>query len=289
MQYQIFTDATADMSETMRKGLPAIEVIPMEIDLEGTARTYGPGGDLTAKEFYALLREGSFATTSQINPEVYQSAFEPVLKSGRDVLYLCFSSALSSTIETARMCAAGLAESYPDREIKIVDTRAAAVGEGFLVCEAARRQSEGATLSELAAWVEEHRLEVCHWFTVDTFEHLKRGGRVSAATAAVGTLLQIKPLLHVDGEGALKPVERPRGRKKANEAQIARMSKGWDSALSRRVAIGHGDVPEEAEKLKSAVAARFPDAEIEVVEISPNIGAHTGPGILALVFWGSER
>lgn len=289
MQYQIFTDATADMTENMRRGLPAIEVIPMEIDLDGEAHTYGPGGDLTARAFYAALRAGKYATTSMINPAVYRAAFEPHLRAGRDVLYLCFSSALSGTIEMARMCAAELAQAYPDRDIAIVDTLAAAPGEGLLVCEAARRQMEGATLSELAAWVTRHRLEACHWFTVDTFEHLKRGGRVSAATAAVGTLLQIKPLLHVDAEGALKAAEKPRGRKKAIEAQIARMEKGWDSAFTKRVVVGHGDAPEEAERLRAAIAQRFPEAEIDVAEINPVIGAHTGPGILALVFWGTER
>ncbi len=289
MQYQILTDATADMTERMKSGLPAIGVIPMQIDLDGQSYTYGPGGDLSARAFYEALRAGKYATTSMINPEVYKAAFEPHLRAGRDVLYLCFSSALSGTIDMARMCAAELSEAYPGREIVIVDTLAAAPGEGFLVCEAARRQLEGATLSELAAWVTKNRRKVCHWFTVDTFEHLKRGGRVSAATAAVGTLLQIKPLLHVDETGALKAAEKPRGRKKAIEAQLARMAKGWDSAYTRRVVVGHGDAPEEAEKLEAAVAARFPEAEIDLVEINPIIGAHTGPGILALVFWGTER
>lgn len=289
MQYQILTDATADMTPGMQEGLPAVQVIPMEVDLGGEVRTFGPGGDMSARAFYAALRGGQFATTSMINPDVYRASFEPHLKAGRDVLYLCFSSALSGTIEMARMCAGELSTAYPARQVVIVDTRAASAGEGMLVCEAARRQMEGASLSELAAWVTRHRLEVCHWFTVDTFEHLKRGGRVSAATAAVGTLLQIKPLLHVDEAGALKAADKPRGRKKAIEAQIARMEKGWNSAFSRRVAVGHGDAPEEAEKLKAAVADRFPEALVEVFEVNPIIGAHTGPGILALVFWGSER
>ncbi len=289
MQYQIITDANADMTEGMQQGLPAIEVIPMDIDLSGEARTCGTGGNITTREFYAALRGGKFATTSMINPEVYRSAFEPVLKSGRDVLYLSLSSALSSTIEIARMCAAELEAAYPGRLVVVVDSLAASAGQGVLACEAARRQKEGATLSELAAWITKHRLEVCHWFTVDTFEHLRRGGRVSAATAAMGTLLQIKPLLHVDNEGALKAVERPRGRKKAIEAQLARMAKGWNPNFSKRVVVGHGDAIEDANKLAAAISALYPDAEIEMVEINPIIGAHTGPGILALVFWGSER
>lgn len=289
MNYQIFTDATADMTREMVRGLPPVEVIPMEIDLSGDACTYGPGGTITAQKFYAALRGGKYASTSQINPTVYRHAFEPHLRAGRDILYLCFSSALSSTIETAELCMAELRLEYPERKLVLIDTRAAAIGEGFLVMEAARRQGEGLELGALAEWVVANRLKICHWFTVDTFEHLKRGGRVSAATAAVGTLLQIKPLLHVDELGALKAAEKPRGRKQAIEAQIAHLAKGWDRGFSKKIGIGHGDAPEEAEKLRAAVLDRFPDAEIYVSEINPVIGAHTGPGILALIFWGSER
>ncbi|MGI6240208.1 MAG: DegV family protein [Christensenellales bacterium] len=289
MSYQLFTDATADLTPGMMRGLPAVEIIPMEIELDGEIRRYGPGGDLEARDFYAALRGGKYASTSQINPAVYRAAFEPHLRAGRDVLYLCFSSALSSTIETASVCMGELRQEYPDRKIMLVDTRAASAGEGFLVCEAARRMAQGETIDALAQWVIANRFSVCHWFTVDTFEHLRRGGRVSAAVAAMGTLLQIKPLLHVDETGALKAAEKPRGKKQAVEAQLARMKKGWDRSISPMVAVGHGDAPAEAEKLRGLVAERFPDADIHVYEINPVIGAHTGPGILALVFWGNER
>ena len=140
-----------------------------------------------------------------------------------------------------------------------------------------------------AAWVEENRLKICHWFTVDSFDHLKHGGRISAAAAAVGTMLQIKPLLHVDDEGKLRVAEKPRGRKQAIRTQIAHMKEGWTPEMGRLVVIGHGDCPEDAEQLRQAVLREFPDADIRTAYIGPIIGAHTGPGMLALIYWGANR
>ena len=165
----------------------------------------------------------------------------------------------------------------------------AAVGEAMLVREAARRQQEGLTIEELAAWVEENRLKICHWFTVDSFDHLKHGGRVSAAAAAVGTMLQIKPLLHVDEEGKLRVAEKPRGRKQAIRTQVAHMKEGWTPEMGKLVVIGHGDCPDDVEQLRQAVLKEFPDADIRVAYIGPVIGAHTGPGMLALIYWGTNR
>lgn len=149
--------------------------------------------------------------------------------------------------------------------------------------------AQGLTIEELAAWVEENSLKVCHWFTVDVFDHLKHDGRVSATSAVVGTMLQIKPLLHVDNEGRLGVVEKPRGRKRAIAAQIARMDAGWLPEMGKLVVIGHGDDPEAAEQLKTAVLSTHPEAEVYVVPIDPIIGAHTGPGMLALIYWGTNR
>lgn len=182
-----------------------------------------------------------------------------------------------------------LQQAFPERKILYVDTLCASAGEGFLVREAARKQREGLDIDQLAQWVTEHRLEVCHWFTVDVFEHLRHGGRVSAAAAVAGSALQIKPLLHVNEQGCLQVKEKPRGRKKGISAQIAKMSQGWLSDMGRLIVIGHGDDPEAAEQLRTAVAERFPDAEIYVTQIGPIIGAHTGPGMLALIYWGSNR
>lgn len=287
--YQIFTDATADFSKGLLEKQPNIQVIPMEVEIGGRRYLYGPGGNLTTAEFYALQKSGNYASTSQINPDVYFRVFEPVLRAGKDILYLCFSSGMSGTFQTARLCAEELRKKYPDRQILCMDTLCASAGEGFLVCEAARRQAEGFALDELARWVEQNRLKVCHWFTVDVFDHLRHGGRVSAATAVFGTALQIKPLLHVDTEGRLAVVAKPRGRKQAIHAQIARMEAGWTPERGKLVVIGHGDCPEGAQALKKEVHARFPDAEIALAEIGPIIGAHTGPGMLALIYWGNTR
>lgn len=289
MSYRIFTDATADLTGELLAGLPEVEVIPMEITLGDHEYTHGPGGDLTVEEFYAAQRAGQFAFTSQINPAVYFRHFEPCLAAGEDVLYLCFSSGLSGTFQTACLCAEELREQYPARKILCLDTLCASVGEGFLVREAARKQAEGLSLEELAAWVEERRLQVCHWFTVDTFDHLKHGGRVSGAAAAVGTLLQIKPMLHVSQGGTLEVAEKPRGTKHAMAAQLSRMERSWTPEESPLVVVGHGDCPDRAQALAERVREEFPKAEVFIAPIGPVIGAHTGPGMLALIFWGTER
>lgn len=287
--YRIFTDATADMSPEMAAGLPPFSVIPMEIILGEDHYTYGPGGNITVETFYAEQRNGKFASTSQINPNTYRTYFEPFLKEGKDILYLCLTSGLSSTLQTARMTARMLEEEYPHRKIICLDSFCASIGEGALVCEAARKQAEGLSLEALAAWVEENRNSVCHWFTVDTFEHLRHGGRVSATVAVLGTALQIKPLLHVSPEGFLEVAEKPRGQKRAMACQLSRMEKGWTPDLSPMVVIGHGGCPDKAEELRALVAEKYPQALIHVAPIGPVIGAHTGPDMLALVYWGDNR
>lgn len=287
--YQIFTDATADCSPQWLQSLPSIGVIPMRVEIGGREYTYGPDGTITAEDFYTLQKAGNYANTSQISPIYYFRAFEPVLRSGSDILYLCFSSGMSGTFQSAQVCAEDLREKYPERTILCLDTLCASVGEGFLVCEAAQRQAEGYALEELADWVTQHRLEVCHWFTVDVFDHLRRGGRVSAGAAALGTALQIKPLLHVNLDGELAVVEKPRGRKQAIKAQLAQMERGWMPEMGKTVVVGHGACPDGVQTLREAVRERFPEAEVFTADIGPIIGAHTGPGMLALIYWGSTR
>lgn len=287
--YQIFTDATADCNPQWLEALPPIVILPMQVEIGGREYTYGPGGTIAVEDFYALQKVGNYATTSQITPVQYVQAFEPVLQAGKDILYLSFSSGMSGTFQSARVCAEELREQYPERTILCVDTLCASVGEGFLVCEAAQRQAEGYTLEELALWVTRHRLEVCHWFTVDVFDHLRRGGRVSAGTAVLGTALQIKPLLHVNQNGELAVTEKPRGRKQAIRAQLAQMERGWNPQMGKRVVVGHGACPDGARALQEAVREQFPDAEVLTADIGPIIGAHTGPGMLALIYWGDTR
>lgn len=289
MGYRIFTDATADLNDELLTGLPKVEVIPMEIMIDGKSYTYGLNMGITPKQFYSELRSGKFANTSQINPMIYHDYFSKALDEGYDVLYLSFSSEMSSTFTSAELCRIDLEEEYPDRKIVCIDTTCAAVGEGFLVCEAARRQARGMSLDEVTIWVEGAKHNVCHWFTVDSFVHLKHGGRVSAATAAIGTTLNIKPLLHVTEEGSLQAKEKPRGRKAALKAQIKKLEEGWRPDLGKRIIIGHGDSYERANEMRQMIKEKFPNAEIQIADIGAVIGAHTGPDVLALIYWGDNR
>ena len=289
MAYRIFTDATSDLTLEQLRGLPKVEVIPMQVEINGEQYTYGPYGNLPVPVFYELQRQGHFASTSQINPQTYHFYFNRALMQGMDVLYLGFSSGMSGCMQSAGITAEELKEKYPERKIICIDTLCASVGEGFLVLEAAARQAEGMEIEELAQWVRDNRLKVCHWFTVDTFDHLKHGGRVGAASAAMGTMLSIKPMLHVDKEGKLAVMEKPRGQRKAMDAQIKRMDAGWQSGLGRRVIIGHGDDLDKAKLLQEEVIRKFPNAQIQLAYIGPVIGAHTGPGMLALIYWGDNR
>ncbi len=289
MDYQIFTDATADISEEMLIGLPHIEIVPMEINIGNKTYVYGTTGNLTVEQFYAMQREGMFASTTQIRPDKYKEAFEPYLQKGKNILYLGFSSGMSGTVSSASLCARELEEAYPTRKILCIDTRCASVGEGFLVREATKKQAEGMKLEDLAQWVTEHCLDVCHWFTVDTFQHILHGGRVSAAEAIAGTVLKIKPLLHVDDEGKLQVMEKPRGNKQAMKVKLKHMEKGWMPELGKLVIVGHGDCPENGKLLCEQITEHYPEAEIYMVDIGPVIGAHTGPGMMALIYWGNNR
>ena len=289
MGYRIFTDATADLSPELLAAMSGVTIIPMDITLGDRGYTYGPEGDITVDDFYAGQRSGLFGSTSQINFSTYSKYFVQALEAGEDVLYLCFSSGLSGTFQAVRLYAEDLRDQYPQRKIVCIDTLCASIGEGLLVAEAARLQAAGMDMEELAQWVADHRLESCHWFTVDTFEHLKHGGRVSAATAAVGSLLQIKLMLRLSETGELAVTEKPRGNRRAMEALLKRMRQGWTPQLSPTVIVGHGDCPDRAEELRRAVQAEFPTAQVTIAPIGPVIGAHTGPGMLALVFWGTER
>lgn len=287
--YRIFTDATADFCPSLLQGLPRIEIIPMTVTLDDVQYLYGPGGNLTTDRFYAIQREGKFASTTQINPDSYRKAFEAALKNGYDVLYLGFSSGMSGCYNNAKLCMDELREEYPTRKLYCMDGLCASVGESLFVHEALKKQYEGMDIDQLAAWIDANKLNVCHWFTVDTFEHLRHGGRVSAASAAVGSMLNIKPMLHVDDAGKLAVAKKPRGRKHAIREQVARMQEGWLPEISPLVVIGHGDDMDAARMLKEAVEAECPNADIHIAEIGPIIGAHTGPGMLALTYWGSNR
>ena len=289
MAYRILSDVSADVSEELLRGLPAPILIPMDVTLGGEPHVYGPGGDLDNRAFYAALRAGKFAGTSQITPEKYRRAFRSVLEAGEDVFYLGLTQGLSSAYGNACMAAEELREAFPERKVFAVESCCASVGLGFFLREALEKQREGLTIEELVAWAEESRLHVCHWFTVDVFDHLKHGGRISAAAAAVGTLLQIKPMLRIAEDGTLAVIDKPRGRKQAIHRQVEHMQNNWDTARGKLVLVGHGDDEAAALQLKEAVLAEFPDADVRTAWIGALIGAHTGPGMLALIHWGFRR
>ena len=287
--YQIITDATADLPAELGAKIDVV-TIPMDVDLDGKTYSYTPGaGELTPELFYNSMREGKKASTTQINPLVYEQTFERYLKEGLDVLYICFSSALSATIQVASLCIEQLREKYPERKICYVDSLCASVGEGFFVHAAAQKQKEGMDIDELLHWLEENRLQVCHWFTVDDLEYLRRSGRLSSLVAAIGGTLNIKPVLHVDDIGRLVNVEKVHGRKKSISAMVKHMETAYMTERKGTVFIGHGDCIEDAERMAALVKGILPDTEIQIFPIGPIIGAHCGPGVLALFFWGKER
>jgi len=287
--YVIITEATADLSQDIVKEL-GINVIPMNFELNGKSYSHYPGTtEINTHEFYERLRKGEKSVTSLVNTDTFLSFFEPFLQKDYDILYIGFSSALSGTFNSSLLARDELLEKYKNSKIVCIDSKAASAGEGMLAYCAAKKKAEGRKIDEVASWVEEHVPRLCLWFTVDDLNHLKRGGRVSAFSAGIGTVLNIKPVLHVDDKGALVPVEKVRGRKKSILALLHHMAGTFTPSDNDTVFIGHGDAPEDATYLASLVKEQFGLEEIKILDIGPVIGSHSGPGTLALFFFGSER
>lgn len=287
--YIIITDSCCDLTPTLADNAD-LTVIPLIVTTEGREyRNMLDGSEIDPKAFYDKLRAGATATTSAINPDVFTSVFEDALKAGKDILYLAFSSGLSSTYHASTIAADELKEKYPDSKIYCVDTLAASMGQGLLVYLAAEKKKGGATIEEVRDFVEQNKLNLCHWFTVDDLNHLKRGGRVSATTALVGTMLNIKPILHVDDEGHLINVGKVRGRKASIESLFTHMKESAINPSEQTVFISHGDCEEDALTLKKMVEKEFSPKGIVINTIGPVIGAHSGPGTLALFFLGDKR
>lgn len=289
MSYQIITDATCDINAESLAPFAPVKIIPMDIMVGDDPYLYGEGGNITITDFYKAQRGGKFCSTSQINPMKYKDYFEAELKDGKDVIYFSLTSGLSGSYANACMIAEELMEEYPGRKVYCVETFAASVGLGLMVREAARLQTEGMDAETLFHKMTENRLNICHWFTVDTFDHLRHGGRVSAAAAAMGTVLNIKPMLRIANDGTLETKDKPRGRKRAMMLQIKRFQEGWMPELSNYVLVGHADDIEAANDLKALIQKTAPGAHVEIADIGPVIGAHVGPGMLAIIYWGSNR
>ena len=285
-EFIIVTDSTVDLPKEylQERNVP---IISLSYIMEGV--TYEDMNGLSHKEFFAKLREGSLPTTSQINPEQAREALEPFVKDGKDILYIGFSSGLSGSYNSVRMAAEELKEEYEGVKIITIDSLCACMGEGLLLHKALQMKDAGKTLEEVAEWVEENKLHICHNVTVDDLNHLHRGGRVSKATAVVGTMIKIKPIIYMSNEGKLEVIGKERGRKKSLISIVDRMEKQMQGYENDIVMITHGDCIEDAEFVKKQIEERFGIHNIMINGIGSVIGSHTGPGVVAVFFMGSER
>ena len=289
MPFRIITDSTTDLSPALY-AQHQITVLPLHFRIGG--QEYPDGwSDMDPASFYGRLRRGEKSTTSAVNLGQFIDAFTPPLEAGEDLLFLGFSSLLSSTAATAALAAEELRNRYPQRQILVIDTRCASAGEGLLVLLAARRRDQGESLEAVADWVRTTAAPcIQHWFTVDSLGHLHRGGRLSAASALVGCALSIKPILTVSPEGALIPVGRARGRRASLLALVDRMAEnGFDPGHCPDVIVSHADATKDAALLAETVKRRYPAAAVTVLPLGAVIGSHAGPGTASVFFLGSRR
>lgn len=287
--FVIITDSCCDLPAPMADEL-GLHTIPLSFEIDGQLyRNDLSWSELAPEVFYQYLREEKSSKTMALNIGDYTGAIEPFLETGQDVLLLTFSSGLSNTYNASIIACSDLREKYPERKLFTVDTLSASMGQGLLAYLAAKQREAGKDIDAVRAFAEETKLNICHWFTVSDLKFLKRGGRISGATALLGTMLGIKPVLHVDQEGHLVSVSKARGRGASITALLNHMAKTVLSPENQTVFISHCDCPEDAEQLRSMVASRFPVQNIFIGHIGPVIGSHSGPGTLALFFIGSQR
>lgn len=287
--FVILTDSAADLSAELCQCLD-IQVLPLSFVMDDKRYLdYPDDREMDPSRFYDRLRSGGTATTAALNLAEYEDALVPLLTAGRDVLVLVFSSGLSSTYHSATLAVEDLRERFPDRKLLVADTLCASMGQGLLVTLAAREREKGRSIEEVCQWVEDNKLHLCHQFTVDDLFFLKRGGRISATTAAVGSMLKIKPVLHVDNEGHLVSIGKARGRAAALKALVDKMEQTAVAPASQTVYISHGDCLEDAQFVADMVRERMGVQDIVIHRVGPVIGAHSGPGTVALFYLGTER
>lgn len=292
MDFEIVTDSCCNLLEDMIDDF-GIHVLPLTFMVDGedeVYQSYLKGERTDLKQFYTMMREGKVFKTSLPNLAESEALFRELLGSGRDVLYIAFSSGLSGTYQALSLMIAQLQEEFPERKIHVVDSLAASGGQGLLVWYAVQHARAGESIDQVRDWLEENKLHLAHWFTVDDLMFLFRGGRVSKTAAWAGTLLNIKPVLHVDDEGHLIPMEKVRGRKKSLNALIDHMEKSANKPISdQMVFITHGDCIEDAEYVAAKIKERFGVKEVVINYVDPVIGAHSGPGTMALFFLADKR
>ena len=287
--YVIVTDSSCDMTAQMAQELD-IQVAPLSVLLEGrTYKNYLDGREIAFSDFYAALRGGKLAKTSAVNIEDFVQLFTPILEAGQDILYLGFSSALSATYQCGASAMEMLREKYPQRKLYAVDTLCASLGQGLMVYYAALKKREGLSIEQVRDYVEQNKLHLCHWFTVDDLHFLKRGGRISATTEIIGTMLSIKPVMHVDDEGRLIKVEIAKGRKGSIRRLKEKMAQSAVNPQAQVVFISHGDCLAEAQSLADMIKEQLGVKEVVLNYVGPVIGAHSGPGTIALFFLGDKR
>ena len=289
MAFAIVTDSSSNLTEEVIDQFD-LHILPLAFMVDGEEHhSYLKGQKTDLKQFYTMMREGKVITTSLPNLKDSRELLKGLLASGQDVLYIGFSSGRSGTYQAIDLLLAELADAYPDRTVLAVDTLAASMGEGLLVWYAAKMREEGASITEVRDWLEANKLHLAHWFTVDDLNHLERGGRVSGAAAFFGTMLNIKPVLHVDDAGHLIPMEKVRGRKASLDALVAHMEKDAVDPASQTVFISHGDCRADAEYVADLVREKFGTQDIRIHSIGPVIGSHSGPGTVALFYLGRTR
>ena len=288
-QFALFTDSSCDLPLHLAEEME-LTVLPLTLHMDGRDyKNYLDERDIAYPDFYAALPGAHSVKTSATNTQAFIEAMEPVLDAGQDILYIGFSSALSGTCNAGFQAAAELREKYPDRKIYCVDSLCASMGEGLLVTLADQKRRAGASIEEVRDYVEDTKLHLCHWFTVDDLNHLKKGGRVSATAAFLGTMLGIKPILHVDNAGRLIPVDKQRGRKASVRRLADEMQRLAINPAEQKVYISHGGCEEDAKTLANIIRERMGTTDITIGYVGPVIGAHSGPGTLALFFLGTER
>jgi len=287
--YVIMTDSSCDLPAKMADDM-ALSVLPLSVYIEDKKYTnYLDEREIAFSEIYAKLRTKCPAKTSAVNMNDFLAPMEEILKSGKDLLYIGFSSGLSGTYNAGAAAAQEMAEKYPDRKIYTVDSLCASMGQGLLVYHAWQHKQAGEAIEQVRDWVIDNRLHLCHYFTIDDLMFLKRGGRVSGATAVVGSMLSIKPVMHVDNEGHLIKIGTARGRKASIKALADGAGKLGVDLQDQVIFISHGDCLEEAEYLADIMRQRFHVKDVVISYVGPVIGAHSGPGTIALFFLGTER
>ena len=287
--YVIVTESTADLPQDLADEL-GITIIPMVFGFENESYlNYPDNREMDIHKFYERVKKGERSTTALINSKTFEEKFEPILKTGNDILYIGFSSGLSGTYNASLIAAEELKQKYPDSTIVCIDTLAASMGEGLLVYHAAKLKQQGQDMERVSRWLMDNRLKLCQWFTVDDLNHLKRGGRINAMTAPIGSSLNVKPILHVDNEGYLIPVHNVRGRKKSINSLLEHMEELCINPEEQTIFISHADCFEDTENFANLIKEKLNVKEVIINFIGPVIGSHTGQGAIALFFIGKER